>query len=60
MGKSKLQSYSICGGKYGGIYERKKCENDKKIEINNSGNGSGVDNFDGVWHTLCNKGCGWN
>ena len=58
--EEKQKNISKCGGNCGGTYESKKWVNDEKEDIDKSGNGSGGDKFDGVWHMMCNKGCGWN
>ncbi len=42
------------GNTGGGHYERKKWGNTKQPASN------GVQQFNGVWHMLCNTGCGWN
>ena len=41
-----------------GHYERKKW-GEKRKQPEPGANG-GVHEFNGVWHMLCNKGCGWN
>ena len=54
------KNISECVNNYGNTYEKKIWKNDKNIEINSSGNGSGDAKFDEVRHVMCNKVCGGN